>query len=142
MASQIDLIGVDHEVLAQHRLADPGPHSWQEGEIPLEELLVGQHRDGGGVTAIDVGDGLQIEVIADQPLGGGGLLALQNEAGAAGAKLPLEVPIALSERGLEALQRLRLLAGRHPRLFGGHYLAEYGLVDGGHVQEAMGGNKV
>ncbi|MNJ24967.1 hypothetical protein D3C77_193990 [compost metagenome] len=65
VAGQIDLIGVNHEVLAQHRLLDPGTHPGQEGEIPLEELLVGQHRDGGGVVAIDVGDGLGAEVIAD-----------------------------------------------------------------------------
>ena len=142
VAGQIDLIGVNHEVLAEHRLLDAAPYPGQEGEIPLEELLVRQHRDGGGVVAIDVGDGLRAEVIADQALGGGGLLALQNEAGGALAQIPLEVPIARGQRVLEARQGLALLAGGDPLLLGRHDLAENGLADGGHVQKGVGSNDI
>ncbi|MNH15346.1 hypothetical protein D3C79_749580 [compost metagenome] len=141
MAGQIDLIGVNHEVLAQHRLLDPGAYPGQEGKIPLEELLVRQHRDGGGVVAIDVGDGLRAEVVADQALGGGGLLAFENEAGGACPQVALEVPIAWHQGALEALQGLGQLAGRDPLLLGGHDFAENGLVDGSPIQEGIGGGE-
>ena len=142
VAGQIDLIGVNHEILAEHRLADAAAHPRQEGKIPLKELLVGQHRDGGGVFAIDVGDRLRAEIVADQPLGGGGLLALQNKAGGARLERPDEIPIAGGQRALEALQRLGQLAGGNPLLLGRHDFAENGLADGCHVQKSMGGNKV
>ncbi len=142
MAGQIDLIGVNHEILAEHRLADAAAYPRQKGEIPLKELLVGQHRDGGGVFAIDVGDRLRAEIVADQAFGGGGLLALQNKAGGARLERADEIPIAWGQCALEALQRLGQLAGSNPLLFGRHDLAENGLADGGHVQKSMGGNKV
>ena len=123
-------------------MLDAAAHPGQKGEISLEELLVRQHRDGGGVVAVDVGDGFRAEVIADQSLGGGGLLALQNEAGGAFAQIPLEIPIARGQRVLEARQGLALLAGGDPLLLGRHDLAENGLADGGHVQKGVGSNDI
>ena len=82
MTGQIDLVRVDDKILAQHGDRDLGAHQGQKIETALKVLLVGQHRDGGGVTVVDAGDGGRIKVVADQPLGGRGLLALENEAGA------------------------------------------------------------
>ena len=123
MARQVDLVGIDDEVLAQHRYADLAAYPGQKGEVALEILLVGQYRNGRGVAAVDAGDELGIEVIADQALGRRGLLALQNEGRMLLAQGRDEVAIAGLQVGLEANQRLAQFARCYPVDLVGDYLA-------------------
>ena len=76
-AGAADLVGVDHEVLAQHRDVAGGARFDQVVLAALEELHVGQHRQAGGAMGfIAPGNGGGIEVLPDYASGGTGLLDL------------------------------------------------------------------
>jgi hypothetical protein len=98
-----DLIGIDHEILADHRQIDGGAGLAQMGVGALEEL-VGQDRQAGGAGAgVGAGQLRRLEGLADQPGGGRGLLDFGDQADADFVGL-------LVERGGETARR-RLILG-------------------------------
>ena len=76
------LEGIDHEVLAQAGNLDRGRGDLEVGEGALEELLVGEDREGGGAGGLErAGQGGGLEGLADEALGGRGLLELGDDRG-------------------------------------------------------------
>ena len=74
------LVGVDGEVLAQHRQAGRLAGAHQVRIRPLEEVHVGEHGEAGGPgLGVGAGDGLGVEVGAQHALAGGGLLDLGDD---------------------------------------------------------------
>ena len=74
------LIGVVDEILAQHRQLGGGAGGHHEIEMALKRRRVGQHRETGGAAGfIGLGQRRRIEVGANQPLGGRGLLHLGDQ---------------------------------------------------------------
>ncbi len=80
-----DLVGIDGEILAQHRQRDRGARRLQVRIRPLEEIDVGQHRKAGR-AALLVGSRQRgrIEIGPDQALAGRGLLDLGDHRVAPG----------------------------------------------------------
>ena len=112
------LVGGEDEVLAQqgelHRVA----HRHQHLKAPLEEALVGQHRQAAGATIpVAPGNGDGVEVFADHPLAGAGLLDLGDHSrfAAAGPQGCREVPGGgqLGHLLLERFQADPFPGGRH-----------------------------
>jgi hypothetical protein len=86
-ARLVDLVGVDDEVLAQHRQVAGGAGFLQVFGRALEEAPVGEHREAGGAGArIASGDVGGAEVGAQQALAGAGLLDLGDHRRPAGAE--------------------------------------------------------
>jgi hypothetical protein len=88
-ARLVDLVGIDHEVLAQHGQGAAGARLLQIVDAALEELPVCQHREAGGADlAVALGVALRDvggdELLADHALAGAGLLDLGDHAGLAG----------------------------------------------------------
>ena len=100
------LVGIDEEILADHRQAARGPGLLQVGIGALEEIDIGQHRQAGrtarGVTA---GDGRRVEVFAQDALGRRGALDLGDHGGIA------TVDAGLQGRG-ETARRVGFRQGR------------------------------
>ena len=81
-----DLIGVDHEVLAQHRQATGRAGGLEKLRCALEVLAVGEHRQAGGTAGlVGSGDLGGTKILADHTLRGAGLLDLGNDRGVAGS---------------------------------------------------------
>ncbi len=76
-ARLVHLVGVDDEILAQHRQRAGFAGLLQIGVGALEEVHVGQHRQAAGATELVAdGDVGRAEIRADHALGGAGLLHL------------------------------------------------------------------
>ena len=83
-----DLVGLEHEVLAQHRQLRRGAGLDQVVRRALEARAVGEHRQAGGAAQlIGAGDLGRVEVGADQALGRAGLLDLGDQRVLAGGAL-------------------------------------------------------
>ena len=109
---------VDDEVLAQQRQGDRVAGGAQVVLVALEEVLVGEHGQGAGAGPfVTAGDVHRVEVLADQPLAGGGFLDLGDHrrpaGGHAGVQRFGEAPgLALVVRhGFQFAQAVALLAG-------------------------------
>ena len=125
-ARLVDLVRIDHEVLAQHRQRAAGACLLQVIGLALEELAVGQHRQAGradlavalGVALRDVG---RDEILADHALAGAGLLDFGDHAGLAlvdlGAQRAHEVAREHAALGVAAH-----VGEGHALLRGGHFL--------------------
>ena len=85
------LVGVVHEILAQHRQRAGRARRAQVIERALEGGRVGQHRKAGR-AALRVGrrQGRRIEIVADQPLRGACLLDLGDQRIVAGGEPALD----------------------------------------------------
>ena len=82
------LIGVEHEILAQHRQVGRRARRDHEIEMALERRRVGQHRQARRAAGlIGLGQRRRIEIGADQPLGRRGLLHLGDQRIVAARKL-------------------------------------------------------
>ena len=79
-----DLIGLQHEVLAQHRQIDRRAGLLEIVVAALKVGFVGQHRETVGATlGIGAGQRCRLEVLSDQTLGGRGFLDLADQCHAA-----------------------------------------------------------
>ena len=105
-----DLIGLQHEILAQHRQAGGFAGGGEEFRRALEGRRVGQDGETGGAAGfIGHGDGGRIEIGADQAFGRAGLLHFRDQAEFAGGFLGLQ-------RGAKAAHRIGVAgAGFHLR---------------------------
>ncbi len=119
----VDLVGIDHEVLAQHRQVAAGARLLQVIRAALEELPVGQHRQAGRAhlaAGIGVADGVALgdvgrhEISPDHALARAGLLDLGNHRG-----LP---------RGHLGAQRAHEVAREHAALGIGAHLGQRQLL--------------
>ena len=80
-AGFVDLVGFEHEILAQRRQPRRRAGAGQVFRRALEGRAVGQHREAGGAAAfVGRGQCRRVEILADQALGGTGLLDLGDEA--------------------------------------------------------------
>ena len=87
-ARLVDLVGVDHEVLAQHRQRAHGARLLQVLGCALKERPIGEHAQAGGaVPGIGHRDLGRHEVLADHALARAGLLDLGDDRGLAGSNL-------------------------------------------------------
>src|ERR1700733_9231648 len=116
-----DLIGVEHEILAQHRQLAGGARRDKMFGVALEIRCVGQHRKTSrAAQLVCLGDGGGIEIGPDHAARGRGHLDFGDEAVAAGFQLILERPCKSARR---AGRRGRVLErGQGPRRLGGCYL--------------------
>ena len=121
-ARLVDLPGIDHEVLAQHRQVAGGARLLEVVDAALEELPVGQHREAGradcavafGIALRDVGrDEL---ALADHALARAGLLDLGDHRGLAGGDLA-------AQRALEVAREHAALGVGPDRLERGLFFA-------------------
>ena len=117
MGRQLNLIRRNKKVFAQYRLFDSGTHLGQIAKVTLKEGLVCQYRHRGGVAAVNIGNGNRIEVFADKPFGGAGLLAFQNKAGAFCTECLIQA--AIRRLGRQALFGKTQLEGFNMLLLGG-----------------------
>ena len=107
----IDLIGVDREVLAQHRQSARRSRLREMAIGALEERLVGEHRQGRRASrGVVVRDRVRVEVLAQHPLARRRLLQLRDHRGLSGRDAGAE------RRGESAGRSLRLgLLAEHPQ---------------------------
>ena len=134
------LIGVEHEILAQHRQIGRRARRHHEIEMALERRGVGEHRQARGTAGlIGLCKRRRVEVGTDQPLGGRGLLHFRDQGIFAACELfpDRAHETARRRRGLrkrfDARQRMRALGG-------GDLLALVGLdlaQDVGHRQRFL-----
>ena len=86
-----DLIGLEHEILAQRRQGGRGARGGQEFGLALERRRVGQHREAGrAARLIGARERRRIEVGADQALRRARLLDLGDQRVVAGRELALD----------------------------------------------------
>ena len=114
----IELIGRQDEVLAQQRQVHDLTHLHQHLKAPLEERLVGQHRQAAGTpSGIPLGNRLRIEVLADHPLARAGLLDLSNHRRLAAGRFQRGQEVAGGGQGrhltLELIQGHPIAGRRH-----------------------------
>ncbi len=138
VARLVHLIGVDHEVLAQHRQVAGGACGFQIGRRALEELDVGQYRKAGGAaTLVRLGNSWRHEVLANHPLRRARLLDLGDHAGQSGVDLRAQrtdevagAQGAVVDRRLGVAPQACEVAGA---LRGGHFFGLHGqdLVENG-----------
>ena len=129
------LVGVDDEVLAQHRQAARTAGSLEMAVRPLEIALVREHREAGRASPlVGRGDGRRVEVPANHAGAGRGALDLRDHRRALGA------------HGVQKAPRRRHVLGRSahfrqgpPLPAGGHLLALAGddLVEDAHDSPIM-----
>src|SRR3984957_7045191 len=85
------LIGVVHEILAQHRQRRGGARRAQMIEMALERRRIGQHRKAGGAAGfISLGQGRRIEIVANETLRRARLLDLGDQCKIAGLEPPFD----------------------------------------------------
>ncbi len=89
MGARLDhLIGVEHEILAQHRQCGRRARRHHEIEMALERRRVGQHRETGRASGfIGLGKRRRIEIGANQPLGGRGFFHFGDQRVVAASEL-------------------------------------------------------
>lgn len=114
-AGFIDLVGVDDEILAQHRQAARGARLLQVVNAALKKLLVGQHRQAGRAElGIALGDVCGNEVGAQHALGRTRLLDFGNHGWVAsrdfGAQRTDKIPRVHARLGVLAHGGQRLAA--------------------------------
>ena len=81
------LIGVEHEILAQHRQRGRRARRRHEIRLALERRRVGEHRQAGRAAGlIGARQRRRIEIGADQALGGARLLDLGDQRVVAGSR--------------------------------------------------------
>ena len=131
------LIGVEHEILAQHGQIGGGARGHHEIEMTLEGGGIGQHREAGRAAGfIGLRKDGRIEIGADQPLGGRGLLHLRDQRVVAARVLALDRTDEAARRGcslgacLDLGERLRALGG-------GDLLALVGLDPGEDIRHRV-----
>ena len=74
------LVGIEHEVLAEHRKRGRRARRHHEIEVALERRRVGEHGKAGGAAGlVRPGEQRRIEIGPYQPLGGRSLLDLGNQ---------------------------------------------------------------
>ncbi len=87
----IDLVHVDHEILADHRDLACGARLLEVGDITLEKMDVGQHRQAGrAMTGIAFSDCRRPEVGPQHAARWRCLLDLRDHAGLAGSNVPAQ----------------------------------------------------
>ena len=114
----VQLIGAEDEVLAQQRQLHRLAHGDQHLEAALEERFVSEHRQAAGAACgVALGDRHRIEVFADHPLAGAGLLHLgdHRRLAAAGPQGGEEIARRrqLGHLGFQLVQRQSLAGGGH-----------------------------
>ncbi|MPN11884.1 hypothetical protein SDC9_159193 [bioreactor metagenome] len=122
----VDLIGVDHEILAQHRQQRARAGLLEIVGLPLEELAIGQHRQAGSTDLaiahhIALGDIGGIEIGSDHALAGAGLLDFGDHAGLSLGNLGTDGAHEIA-RGDTALRIAAHLGKRHGLLGGSNFL--------------------
>src|SRR5690606_17772708 len=107
-------VGVDGEILAQHRQRASGARLLQERITALEEVDVGQHRQAGRAAGlVGAGDGRRVEVRADHAPGRARLLHLGDDRRLARGHPRLDRGGEAARRGHGSGQALEF-AQRHP----------------------------
>ncbi len=117
------LVGVDHEVLAQHGQRDRRTGVGEEFRRALERRRIGENREAGRPTRlIGLGERDGFEICSDEPLGGRGLLDLGDERWLPRCKLGFDG----ARKGSDAGRAARILRHDLQRVLchrGGHFLA-------------------
>ena len=88
-----DLVGLVHEILAQHRQCGRGARRDQVVRAALERRRVGQHREAGRAAGlVGARQRRRVEIGADQPLGRARLLDLGDQGIVAAREPALDRP--------------------------------------------------